>query len=443
MNCEEAIRAFPLPRQKAYVGFSGGSDSTALLLLLHQAGWAVEAVHFNHCLRGAEAEAEVQWCRDFCAGRNIPYRNVTFQVRKLRRPGESIEEAARRLRLCHWRELAAQEWRPVFLAHHADDALEELFLRLGRGANLSGALGLRPLRRMAGGLLLCRPLLECRKAELAEYLRQQRVVQWCEDATNAVCDCRRNAVRNRLLPLMREIFGSESGLCRALAVLREDADYIEEQAAALKPETLQQWRAVPPALLPRVVRRIFDLPLPPTGQTVQRLRRALSAPEAPGGRGRLIPLDERHWFRIHGGGLSLESVKDGTEEGGYAVVWRWREEPQLFLPDGHLLRAECRSADEAPHSRTADCCCEEFEVSSVPPELLVRSWRCGDRMQPFGGNGHSSLKKLFNHAKIFGDERLHVPVICAGGTVIWVPGVRRAEFGRLASDSNVLRISFR
>ena len=53
-------------------GFSGGADSTALLLALHEAGVDVTAVHFNHGIRGDEADADEEWSRKFCASRNIP-----------------------------------------------------------------------------------------------------------------------------------------------------------------------------------------------------------------------------------------------------------------------------------------------------------------------------------------------------------------------------------
>ncbi|MBO7741569.1 MAG: tRNA lysidine(34) synthetase TilS, partial [Victivallales bacterium] len=156
----------------AFVGFSGGADSTALLLATQLCGIPVTAVHFNHHLRGADADADAQWCREFCEARNIPFIAVDLQVNQERLPGESLETAARRLRLREWHNLTRDGGTPVFLAHHLDDCLEELFLRLARGANCSGLTGMKPMRRMADGTLLCRPLLKCRKSELEDFLRE-------------------------------------------------------------------------------------------------------------------------------------------------------------------------------------------------------------------------------------------------------------------------------
>ncbi len=126
---------------RVFVGFSGGADSTALLLLLSQAGQAVTAVHFQHGIRGAAAEADAVWCEQFCLARNIRFVRENLAVPSNRFRGESVEEAARRLRLEAWRRLADADGDVVFLAHHADDALEDLLLRLARGGSPQRTIG--------------------------------------------------------------------------------------------------------------------------------------------------------------------------------------------------------------------------------------------------------------------------------------------------------------
>ena len=226
------LRRYPLLGEgpgwrPALVGFSGGVDSTALLLLLHAAQVPVTAVHFHHGLRGADADADALWCEAFCAERRIPFLCRRLAVPRHRLRGESVETAARRLRLAGWEELSRERGGcPIFLAHHADDALEELLLRLMRGSNATGLTSLRPVRRL-GRLTFLRPLLSCRKSELQRYVESCDVRDWRVDATNGENDCRRNAIRNRLLPLMREIAGTDEGLLQALESLRLDADCLE------------------------------------------------------------------------------------------------------------------------------------------------------------------------------------------------------------------------
>lgn len=287
----EAIRSFPLSPRPCYVGFSGGGDSLALLVALVQCGWPVTAVHFNHQLRGEDARADARFCREFCRSRKIPFRGFRLDVTGSRLPGESLESAGRRLRLEMWTRLTKENGRLVFLAHHAGDVMEELFLRILRGGGASGLVGLRPLRTLENGVALGRPLLECRKEELEEFLRANGVEKWCLDATNLQPVGSRNRIRNDLLPWWRRTFGTDQGILATVHALREDAEFLEEAARNALPEspTIADWRRVPAALMPRVLRERFHLPLPPSSESVHRVLRELHR-EHPGKNNLLIPL---------------------------------------------------------------------------------------------------------------------------------------------------------
>ena len=308
MSPQEAIRLFFPAPQEALVGFSGGADSTALLLALHQAGWPVSAVHFNHQLRGEAALADARFCREFCRVRGIPFRCFRLDVKNNRQKGESVESAARRLRLEKWCQLTAKKHQLVFLAHHADDAAEELFLRILRGASTTGLVGLRELRQLNDGTRLARPLLRCRKSELEEYLRAEGVEKWCVDATNFVSDCNRNRIRNQLLPAWKKLFGGDSGIQATLEALRMDAAYLEEEAAAALPPrpTIDDWRRIPAALFARVLRQRFQLALPPSRETILRLQKELAEPH-PGRNNLRIPLGAGKYLILnHRKGLLME-----------------------------------------------------------------------------------------------------------------------------------------
>ncbi|MEI8245022.1 MAG: tRNA lysidine(34) synthetase TilS, partial [Lentisphaerota bacterium] len=138
----------PFKGYKVYAGFSGGADSTALLLTLHslaaELSIELQAVHFEHGLRGQASLDDAVWCEDFCQSRQIPFTGITLDVLSFRYPGENIEAAARRLRIQQWVEmLAGQKNAVVALGHHAGDRIENLFIRLCRGSNISGLTAMR------------------------------------------------------------------------------------------------------------------------------------------------------------------------------------------------------------------------------------------------------------------------------------------------------------
>ena len=199
-----------------FIGFSGGADSTALLLLLNEIyPDRLVAIHFNHGIRSESFEEEV-WCRDFCIARDI-----NFQSFQLELSPHSSENEARRARLVMWKQLVSESGGVVALAHHQDDINENFFLRLMRGSGTTGLTGLR-INSEVNGIRFWRPLLNFHKQDLLVFLEEQGVTSWCEDASNSQDIYRRNRVRNELLPLYQEISKQLNGLETSIQVLQQE-----------------------------------------------------------------------------------------------------------------------------------------------------------------------------------------------------------------------------
>ncbi len=433
-----------LARRRLLVGFSGGADSTALLLALLAAGAQdVLAVHCHHGLRGADADADAAWCRSFCAQRGIAFRLEYLDVPGQRRSGESTEEAGRRLRLALWQRLAADAPTVVFLGHHGDDVMEELVMRLARGANCSGLTGLREERQISGVRLL-RPLLSCRRADIESWLLGQGIADWRSDHSNRDRAYRRNAVRHDLMPLFRTIFGEDQGLHQAARVLRMDADYLETAAldALGKVRDLRDWQALHPALLQRVLRLWLDAHVGPGiipgAALVARLQDALASRRHGGTH--YLPVRQDLALAISQAGLAAvdpaklpgagdneeaDSAGDGRSRG-----WDWRREAKFLCANGMVLEATVVKAGDGPKV-PADANEEFFAASALPAVLALRYWQAGDRMQPFASCHQKKLQDIFTDAKIGREVRRRWPVLCAGDDIIWLPGLRRAEFGRV------------
>lgn len=189
------------------VAYSGGADSTALLLACAEK-WPgqVCAIHIHHGLQAA-ADAFEQHCRDVCKRLNVPLR--VRRVNAHPAPGQSPEEAARRARYEAFRDLALEDIaqpaiKSIAIAQQADDQVETLLLALSRGAGLPG-LSAMPAQWVRDGIRYYRPLLDVPGAELRRWLRE-RGVAWIEDPTNADEQFTRNRIRARLLPALDEAF---------------------------------------------------------------------------------------------------------------------------------------------------------------------------------------------------------------------------------------------
>ena len=125
--------------------------------------------------------------------------------------GESIEEAARRLRYEYFASLLPlTPSKIVATAHHRDDSIETFFLNLFRGTGIAGLHGIRPvseLRIKNFELKVVRPLLPFSRAEIDAYIEENHL-EYVEDSTNSELDARRNQIRHRLMPLLRELYPS-------------------------------------------------------------------------------------------------------------------------------------------------------------------------------------------------------------------------------------------
>lgn len=185
------------------VAFSGGADSTALLLAAHAASPAqVVALHVHHGLQAA-ADAFETHARRFCDERGIPFASQRVLARHA--PGESPEDAARRARYRGLAEMAlAQGCAEVWLAQHADDQVETLLLALSRGAGLPG-LAAMPQRFERHGVAFARPILAVDGAALRAWLAQGGV-PFMEDPSNADTRFTRNRIRRHLLPAWQAQF---------------------------------------------------------------------------------------------------------------------------------------------------------------------------------------------------------------------------------------------
>lgn len=206
---DQAMDAFAAsgPALPLAVGFSGGADSSALLLACARR-WPGQVVawHVHHGLQAAGDDFEAH-CRQVCQRWGIPLHVQAVDAQPA--AGQSPQDAARRARHQAFEQLAArghagQAIGTVLLAQHADDQVETLLLALSRGSGLPG-LAAMPARWQRGGLSYARPLLSVPGPALRAWL-QAHGENWIEDPSNQLDDYTRNRIRHELLPPLQALF---------------------------------------------------------------------------------------------------------------------------------------------------------------------------------------------------------------------------------------------
>ncbi|MBV8620260.1 MAG: tRNA lysidine(34) synthetase TilS [Curvibacter sp.] len=229
---DAAIAAFQ-PALPLAVAFSGGADSTALLLACARR-WPgqVRAVHVHHGLQAA-ADAFEAFCHEACARWSVPL--VVRRIDARHAGGDSPEDTARRARYAALDEVLSGTWpddpvQTLALAQHADDQVETLLLALSRGAGLPG-LAAMPARWQRGGLRCERPLLAVAGAEVRAWLQAQGE-SWIEDPSNQDPRFTRNRIRQQLLPALQAVFPSfRDTVARSAAHAAQAQGLLEELAA--------------------------------------------------------------------------------------------------------------------------------------------------------------------------------------------------------------------
>ena len=417
------------------VALSGGADSVCLLLALHEMEFPVAAMHCNFELRGTESDADEAFCRRLCRTQGISISVKHFRTRSYaQRHGISIEMAARELRYEWFRELAAaQDAQAVCVAHHRDDSVETFLLNLLRGSGIHGLTGMKditygdsddaPRRKLP----ILRPLLHASRLDIEEWLHE-RGQKWVTDRTNLSPDAAiRNKIRLQLLPLMEELNPR----------IRETLDETTHRLAdveALMTDAVQDIRAevedkqgslsVPALQLATAAETVLHEILHPKGYTSSQVREIHQGMDGEPGklwesrdgwrllrdRGRLLLQDgtqRQHPAAVHHRVLPLEGLFEGPE-GLRLLIRRQTIDPEIF---------------EIPRDSNTVC----FDLEKLALPLSVRSFREGDRFQPFGMEGTRLLSDFLTDRKLSLFDKERQQVVLSGNDIVWVVGLRPAS----------------
>ncbi|WP_232821094.1 tRNA lysidine(34) synthetase TilS, partial [Dyella sp. C11] len=223
------------------VAYSGGPDSTALLHALSQLPAArargLRALHVDHGLH-ADSHAWASHCRQLAHEWGVMCLVMRVDVDHAR--GYGLEAAAREAR---YRVFAAalKHDEHLLLAHHRNDQVETVLLKLLRGAGPEGLGGMRAMRRLGQGMLW-RPLLETPRDVLRDYVAQHEL-PCIDDPSNNDARLSRNFLRHEILPRLSQHWPqAEDSIVHSARLHRSAADALErqwriEQARLLDPHS--------------------------------------------------------------------------------------------------------------------------------------------------------------------------------------------------------------
>ena len=412
------LAGLSLPPGPALVAVSGGADSLALLALLVRSPAAGElALHVAHADHGIHpASAAVSRAVQNVAEEYA----LPFHATELGLPRGASETAARAARY-HWLLALAERLAApvVFTAHHQDDQVETILMRMLKGSGPAGLAGI-PVRRDR----LVRPLLPFRREELTEYLRGLGR-PWWDDPANADPRHERSWLRTVVLPLLRQRIPAIDrrllGLGRQASANRAAWDMLLDQIPGLEFESAVDGVSVAAtplrgydstilrALLGALGRRAGCLMGPARAARIERLLargRSGAVAELGAGFAAELSFGRLRLFReaVHRpqwGQTALEGSSGSLDLGTWRISWH-----------------EAPAPDRLGRNQATTWLAEG--------SYSVRPWRAGDRIRPLGGTGRRLVVRCMQDAKVPRSRRVGWPVFETEGTVVWVPGVCRS-----------------
>lgn len=417
--------------QTVLLAVSGGRDSVVMTHLVRRAGIPFEIAHCNFHLRPGDCDRDEAFVRQIADSYGVPCHVASFDTRAVAAStGESIEEAARRLRYTFFADLCRDYgYHCVATAHHRDDSIETFFLNLFRGTGIAGLHGIRPISHLTlntNRLTLVRPLLCFSRADIDAYVAEHGL-EYVEDYTNSELDARRNRIRLQLMPLLRELYPSVDDTMQANMERLHDTELIYR---AYVDELRSHLVAPCPSRLPYLDLRMQALDLARLAALHAPLPSLLYELLQPYGFSAAVCADIVAAIPdAHTGSRFISPTHEAVIDRGRLVI-----APLTDVATPAVVVAG--QPVSQPIQPAADTCSELVDAALVELPLTVRPWQPADRFHPFGMKGSRLVSDLLKDLKLNIIEKRHVHVtVDASGRIVWVVGLRLDNCFRLSETT--------
>lgn len=412
------------------IGCSAGPDSMALVDMLlkirEKYSLSLIVAHVNHNVR-VESIDEALYIKEYCVKNSILFETMTIE----KYGDDNFENEARNIRY-NFFENVVYKYSANYLmtAHHGDDLVETIMMRIVRGSNLKGYSGFKMIVDMTDYKIV-RPLIYYTKKELEEY-DEMNNVKYFVDKSNSSDKYTRNRYRKYLLPFLKsEEENVHLKFLRFSDNLSAACNFInKERDKALRRVLLADALVIDKFILedPYIQREILYYLLSEFYQDDLILvgdkhidlildliysKRANSFVNLPN------DVIANKCYNM------LELKRDVFEITNYEIEF----DEYATLPNGHVIE---RVLDTSDNSNSI-C---RLDSSEITLPLIVRTRRLGDKMAVKGMDGTKKIKDIFIDSKINLTERDSWPIVVdSKGKVLWIPGVKKSKFDKKKIDS--------
>ncbi len=380
------------------VAFSGGYDSMCLLDILYKLKTDIAAIHLNHNWRGEESLKEAKNCENFVKSRNIKYYSEILPDSV-----EKTETSAREARYDFFKRCAEMfNSNVVFTAHNFDDNAETVLYRIIKG---TGTIGLQGISEHRG--IFYRPLLKTTRSEIEEYIKDNNLTPNI-DSSNFNTKYKRNLIRNKIIPLLKEINPNVTGAINSLSELAVDDNCLIN---SYLPENLLN--AAPHEQKRLIYKMLCDYNIEYDRKKIENIQKFIEENKISKS-GKKFSLNENLWLFVNNSIVEIISSEEkNTSQINIKHCGEYKFGDFIFTiePFGEEINSFPQDSEFKAFVNLSDI------------DFTLRHRKDGDKIQPLGISGTQKLKKYLNEKKIPTHKKDKLILLCKDNEVLWVAGV--------------------
>lgn len=409
------------------VGVSAGPDSMCLLHLLENQTDKLVVCHINHKIR-KESDEEETYLKNYCKEHNLIFEEYTIKEYN----EHNFENEARKKRYAFYEKtLNKYHSKYLFLAHHGDDLIETVLMKIVRGSNLEGYAGIKETSHK-NSYYIIRPLLKYTKNDILEY-NQKHHIKYFLDYTNNCNDYTRNRYRNTILPLLKEEDKNiHKKFLRYSKILNEYDEYIKylvkksiSKIYIDKVINLDELNKLDSFLIKNtiyyIINNIYDNKANIINENLinnilsiinnKKPNQTLNLPNNK----ILVKKYNKIYFKEN----------DNNFNNDFKIIFK----DKLIINNIIFTKEEKEESDNNYICR--------LNSSNITFPLFFRNRKKGDKIILKGSNYHKKIKEIFIENKVPKENRDTYPILVdKNDNIIWLPGLKKSIFCIKKDENN-------
>jgi tRNA(Ile)-lysidine synthase len=401
------------------VGVSGGADSMFLLCMLKNIGLNPVCAHVNHNVR-KESIDEYKYLEEYCKNNNIIFEGTEITEH----PSSDFENYARMFRYKFFKSLIDKyNSKYLFTAHHGDDLIETILMRITRGSTLNGYSGFAKVTDK-GSYQMIRPLVYMTKDEIENYCIDNNI-KYFEDYTNKEDNYTRNRYRHHVLPFLKE--ESKDVHLKYLSFsesLKDYYDYINRQVYLIiddifvdnyldisKFNNLDEF--IKKLVLNEIIRKYYPDDLYFIENThINEILKVISSDKVN------IELFLPKNVKVIKEYDKLYINRDIEDITSYSFEF----DNKLSINDITIVKLDEDIEDKSNYVI-------RLNSEDIKLPLIVRTRQDGDKMEVKNMNGSKKVNDIFIDSKLNKRIRDTYPIVCdSANNILWLPGLKKSKF---------------